>query len=204
MISMFATALPTLIMFPDERPVFLREYSTNHYNVVSYFLSRLGLETFLTAVQILLVSILTYFMIDFQPISFGWHFIILYSLAMTSTALAMVLGSTVDDPKLAVEMLPLCLVPQFLLSGFFIATELIPVWLRWLTYLMPFNYAVKIYLNEEFTDCARTTKACQEVLDSNNIDSNDVWWYWLALLGLFVVLRTSAFILLRRKADKYY
>jgi ABC-type multidrug transport system permease subunit len=203
MISMFATALPTLIMFPDERPVFLREYSTNHYNVVSYFLSRLGLETFLTAVQILLVSILTYFMIDFQ-LSFGWHFIILYSLAMTSTALAMVLGSTVEDPKLAAEMLPICLVPQILLSGFFIATELIPVWLRWLTYLMPFNFAVKIYLEQEFADCARTTLACQDLLNSLSIDSDDVWWYWLALLGLFVALRSSAFILLRRKADKYY
>jgi ABC-type multidrug transport system permease subunit len=203
MISMFATALPTLIMFPDERPVFLREYSTNHYNVVSYFLSRLGLETFLTAVQILLVSILTYFMIDFQ-LSFGWHFIILYSLAMTSTALAMVLGSTVEDPKLAAEMLPICLVPQILLSGFFIATELIPVWLRWLTYLMPFNFAVKIYLEQEFADCARTTLACQDLLNSLSIDSDDVWWYWLALLGLFVVLRSSAFMLLRRKADKYY
>jgi ABC-type multidrug transport system permease subunit len=203
MISMFATALPTLIMFPDERPVFLREYSTNHYNVVSYFLSRLGLEIFLTAVQILLVSILTYFMIDFQ-LSFGWHFIILYSLAMTSTALAMVLGSTVEDPKLAAEMLPICLVPQILLSGFFIATELIPVWLRWLTYLTPFNYAVKIYMEQEFAECAQTTLACQGILNSLSIDSDDVWWYWLALLGLFVVLRSSAFILLRRKADKYY
>jgi ABC-type multidrug transport system permease subunit len=203
MIAMFATALPTLIMFPDERPVFLREYSTNHYNVVSYFLSRLGLETFLTAIQILLVSILTYFMIDFQ-LSFGWHFIILYSLAMTSTALAMILGSTVEDPKLAAEMLPMCLVPQILLSGFFIATELIPVWLRWLTYLMPFNYAVKLYVEQEFSDCAQTTMACQELLDSLSIESDDVWWYWLALLGLFVVFRTSAFILLRRKADKYY
>jgi ABC-type multidrug transport system permease subunit len=203
MISMFATALPTLIMFPDERPVFLREYSTNHYNAVSYFLSRLGLEAFLTAVQILLVAILTYFMIDFQ-LAFGWHFIILYSLAMTSTALAMVLGSTVEDPKLAVEMLPMCLVPQFLLAGFFIATELIPVWLRWLTYVMPFNFAVKIYLEKEFTDCARTTMVCQDLLNSLSIDSDDVWWYWLALLGLFVVLRALAFIWLRRKADKYY
>jgi ABC-type multidrug transport system permease subunit len=203
MISMFATALPTLVMFPEERPVFIREYSTNHYNVVSYFLSRLGLETFLTAIQILVVSILTYFMIDFQ-LSFGWQFIILYSLAMTSTALAMVLGSAVEDPKLAAEFLPMTLVPQILFSGFFIATELIPVWLRWLQYLMPFNYAVKIYVELEFADCAQTTMACQNLLDSLNINSDDVWWYWLALLGIFAVLRTSAFILLRRKADKYY
>jgi ABC-type multidrug transport system permease subunit len=203
MIAMFSTALPTLIMFPEERPVFIREYSTNHYNVVSYFLSRLGLETFLTAIQILVVSILTYFMIDFQ-LSFGWHFMILYSLAMTSTALAMVLGSTVEDPKLAAEFLPMILVPQILFSGFFIATELIPVWLRWLQYLTPFNYAVKLYVELEFADCAQTTMTCQNLLDSLNISSDDVWWYWLSLLGLFVVLRASAFIALQRKADKYY
>jgi hypothetical protein len=69
---------------------------------------------------------------------------------------------------------------------------------------MPFNFAVKIYLEQEFADCARTTLACQDLLNSLSIDSDDVWWYWLALLGLFVVLRSSAFMLLRRKADKYY
>lgn len=42
MMSMFGTAMPTLLSFPEERPVFLREYSTNHYGVVSYFMSRLG------------------------------------------------------------------------------------------------------------------------------------------------------------------
>jgi hypothetical protein len=51
--AMFSTALPTLIVFPEERPVFLREFSTNHYSVVSYFFSRLALEAFLTAVQVL-------------------------------------------------------------------------------------------------------------------------------------------------------
>jgi ABC-type multidrug transport system permease subunit len=203
MIAMFASALPSLIVFPEERPVFLREYSTNHYNVFSYFLSRLGLEAFLTAVQMLLVAIVTYFMIDFQ-LSFGWHFIILYSLAMASTAIAMVLGSSVEDTKLAVEFLPMCLVPQILLSGFFIASELIPVWLRWLQNIMPFTYAVRIYMVQEFDDCAETTAVCQNLLDRNNINPDDVWWYWLALLGLFVVLRTAAFVLLRRKANKYF
>lgn len=53
MFSMFGAALPTLVVFPQERPVFLREYSTNHYSVFSYFLSRLTLEGFLTAVQMI-------------------------------------------------------------------------------------------------------------------------------------------------------
>lgn len=44
MMSMFGTAMPTLLSFPEERPVFLREYSTNHYGVIAYFISRLAME----------------------------------------------------------------------------------------------------------------------------------------------------------------
>ena len=51
--SMFGTAQPALLAFPAERPVFLREYSTNHYGVVSYFASRLTVEAVITALQVL-------------------------------------------------------------------------------------------------------------------------------------------------------
>ena len=53
LMSMFGTAQPALLAFPEERPVFLREYSTNHYSVISYFVSRLTMEAFITALQIL-------------------------------------------------------------------------------------------------------------------------------------------------------
>jgi ABC-2 type transporter len=55
LMSMFGTAQPALLAFPEERPVFLREYSTNHYSVVSYFVSRLTMEAFITAMQILVM-----------------------------------------------------------------------------------------------------------------------------------------------------
>jgi hypothetical protein len=54
MLSMFGTAQPSLLAFPEERPVFLREYSTNHYNVSSYFASRLVLEAVVTFFQVML------------------------------------------------------------------------------------------------------------------------------------------------------
>lgn len=53
LMSMFGTAQPALLSFPEERPVFLREYSTNHYSVVSYFISRLTMEAVITGAQIL-------------------------------------------------------------------------------------------------------------------------------------------------------
>lgn len=53
MMSMFGTAMPTLLAFPEERPVFVREYSTNHYRVLAYFMSRLVSEALITFLQIL-------------------------------------------------------------------------------------------------------------------------------------------------------
>jgi ABC-2 type transporter len=59
MMTMLGTAMPSLLQFPSERPVFLREYSTNHYWVSTYFFSRLAMEAFVTAVQVMeLVSTL--------------------------------------------------------------------------------------------------------------------------------------------------
>jgi ABC-type multidrug transport system permease subunit len=144
-------------------------------------------------------------MIDFQ-LRFFWNFIILYALAMSTTAIAMVIGSSVTDPKLAIEFLPMTLVPQIMFAGFFIAPDLIPVWLRWLQYLMPLTYATRLYLEKEFgRDCGsvRGNTNCQTILDSVGIESDDVWWYWVALLSLFVGLRLLALLLLRKKASKY-
>jgi hypothetical protein len=66
MMGMMGTAQPALLAFPDERPVFLREYSTNHYSVVAYFVGRLTIEALLTAVQVLVMSIITFYMCAFQ------------------------------------------------------------------------------------------------------------------------------------------
>lgn len=62
--------------------------------------------------------------------SFGILYAIAYALAMASTALAVMLGCSVEDPKLGQEMLPILFVPQMLFAGFFVTPDLIPVWLR--------------------------------------------------------------------------
>jgi hypothetical protein len=53
--SMMGTALPSLLAFPDERPVFLREYSTDHYSVVGYFAARFTMEAAITCLQVLVL-----------------------------------------------------------------------------------------------------------------------------------------------------
>lgn len=56
---------------------------------------------------------------------------------------------------------------------------------------------------EEFTECDGAT-ACDNVLDSIDADADDSYWYWLVLIGLFIVFRLLALGILTRKASKFY
>jgi len=210
LMSMFGTAQPALLAFPQERPVFLREYSTNHYSVFSYFISRLTMEAFITAVQIFVMVVITYFLVGFHG-SFGIFVVTIYSLAMASTALAVTLGCAVEDPKLGQEMLPLLFVPQMLFAGFFVTPELIPPWLRWARYLCTLTYAVRILLVGEFQDCADNEAAsgaqptyCSTILENVEADEDETWWNWLVLVSLFAFFRLAALFILQRKATKFY
>lgn len=199
---MFGTAQPALLAFPEERPVFLREYSTNHYGVLPYFLSRLTMEMVITGVQVLVQVVLTYFMVGFQS-NFGLFFLSVYALAMSSTAMAVMLGCAVEDPKLGQEMLPILFVPQMLFSGFFVVPELIPVWLRWAQYLCSLTYALRIMAVEEF-DRGDECPDCTMFLEVIKADPDETWWNWLVLVALFVVFRLCGLFILRRKAEKFY
>lgn len=202
MMSMFGTAQPALLAFPEERPVFLREYSTNHYGVLPYFLSRLTMELFITAVQIFVQVVITYFMVGFQG-NFGMFYLTTYALAMASTALAVLLGCAVEDPKLGQEMLPILFVPQMLFSGFFVVPELIPVWLRWCQYLCSLTYALRILAVEEFNR-GSACMACGQFLDNISAVPDDTWWNWIVLAALFCGFRVVALFVLRSKAEKFY
>lgn len=207
LMSMFGTAQPSLLAFPEERPVFLREYSTNHYSVVAYFVSRLTMEAFITGLQVLVMTCITYFMISFQ-MEYRWLYLTTYVLAMASTALAVTLGCSVEDPKLATEMLPILFVPQMLFAGFFVAPDLIPSWLRWARYLCTLTYAVRIYLVEEFYDCdpgnPTANDKCNTLIREVDADPDETWWNWLVLVGLFCFFRVTALIILQQKAVKFY
>ena len=205
--SIMGSALPTLLVFPQERPVFLREYSTDHYSTLAYFLSRFVIEAFTTAIQMLVVALLSYYLIGFQS-GLGWHFLVLYALAMSSTALAVLLGSAVEDPKLATEFLPLLFVPQFLFAGFFVNPELIPIWLRWAQWVCALTYGVKLRLYYEWASGCETpadaTKSTCNLLKSLDVNSDEVWWYWVMLVVLFLAFRLVALFVLSKKATKFY
>lgn len=131
-----------------------------------------------------------------------------YALAMSSTATAVLVGCSVEDPKIAVEFMPVLFMPQILFAGLFVRTELIPVWLSWAQYLCALMYAVRLALLAEFSDCANDStlmpNPCKNLLEANEVVESEKALYWGVLWGLFVVFRVSGLAVLRKKATKFY
>lgn len=146
--------------------------------------------------------------------NYGILYADLYLLAMTSTALGVLVGSAVDNPQVAIEFLPAVFMPQILFAGFFVPPHLIPDWMAWIRYICPLTYAVRIALINEFDgrcDGLPPSPAnpnginyCDAVLTNTEADPEEEWWYWLLLGALFLFVRLLALNVLRRKASKFY
>ncbi|CAB9516113.1 Putative white-brown complex homolog protein 30 [Seminavis robusta] len=199
--TMMGQSNPAMLTFSKDRPVFLREFSTDHYTVIPYFLSKLWREMFNTLIATLSQALVIYWMMGFQ-MSFGQLFAITYALSLTATAVAVMLGACFDDVQNALTLFTLVVVPQFFFSGLFIAIELIPSWVSWAQYVCSLTYAARLGFAYEFADCEPGDAAanCAAVLAANNVDKDSTWWYWLALLGLFVMFRGFGALILRYKA----
>lgn len=172
------------------------------------------MEFIVTAFQVLISSLITYFCVGFHG-SYAIMYADLYLLAMTSTALGVLVGSAVDNAQVAIEFLPAVFMPQILFSGFFVPPNLIPPWMAWIRYICPLTYAVRLALINEFdgrcddvppspTNANGTLNYCNAVLENTEADPDEAWWYWLVLGLLFVFVRLVALNILRRKASIFY
>jgi len=119
MANMFSTTLPALVAFPEERPVFLREYSAGCYSVVAYFIARLTMEICITAAQVTVSTLITYFMVGFTQ-NYGLFWLVTYVMALASTALGVMIGSAVSEPSVAIELLPAVFMREFVESVVYI------------------------------------------------------------------------------------
>ena len=196
--TMFGVAQSSLMEFPKDRPVFLREYSTNHYSVVPYFLSKFTIECFTVLIQVLSQLIAAFFLMGFRTNFFAFM-ALNFALAMASTSIGIFIGSCVQDPSVAAELMPALIVPQLLFSGFFIQTNLIPDFLVWAQYLCSLVYATRLANSYEFGDC--DTESCRSLLENNEVYQLEQYWYWIILLGIAAVFRIAATVILKGKAN---
>jgi len=206
--SMFGSAQPSMLEFPFERPMFMREYVTGTYSALAYFISKSCVELPLTLTQTIVQYILVYNMMDLQGFVV-YEILAAWGLGLASASVAVALGCVIPDVKKVTEMAPLLFVPQILFAGFFIKMEQIPVFLRWVQYLCGLKYAMNIIIATEFApelDACQGSAAvnCASALSSNNVEEDLMWFYGLMLAVLFLGFRTLGAIMLVARSKRFY
>jgi hypothetical protein len=155
-------------------------------------------ECFTVLIQVLSQLIAAFFLMGFRTNFFAFM-ALNFALAMASTSIGIFIGSCVQDPSVAAELMPALIVPQLLFSGFFIQTNLIPDFLVWAQYLCSLVYATRLANSYEFGDC--DTESCRSLLENNEVYQLEQYWYWIILLGIAAVFRIAATVILRGKAS---
>jgi ABC-type multidrug transport system permease subunit len=145
----------------------------------------------------------TFWLISNLPLAS--FFLYIYLLAIASTALAVMLGCSVEDPKLGQEMMPVLFVPQMLVAGLFVSPERMPDWWAWARYIFTLTYSVCIGLIREFGGgFYKGDDMCQDFLVSIEADPDSEWLYWMVTLILMAFFRRLVLYILRRKATKFF
>eukprot|EP00420_Gonyaulax_spinifera_P020672 CAMPEP_0197910074 /NCGR_PEP_ID=MMETSP1439-20131203/70204_1 /TAXON_ID=66791 /ORGANISM="Gonyaulax spinifera, Strain CCMP409" /LENGTH=619 /DNA_ID=CAMNT_0043531693 /DNA_START=30 /DNA_END=1889 /DNA_ORIENTATION=- len=208
--GMFGAAQPTLLTFPSERPVFLREKSSNMYGVAPYFISKTFVEVPLNLLQALVQWLVAYWLMGLNG-DFSIHVLATALVGLVSSSTSLLVGCLVADAKTATEAAPGLFVPQILFAGFFIKMELIPVFFRWLQYICPLKWAMNIILVNEFEEPSGPPGAALKpgtappgFFKANDCDPDDIGIYFGILLALFTGFRILGMIALSRKAKALY
>lgn len=141
-----------ILIFPDERPVFLREVNNNMYRCSPYFWAKVISELPFSIITPTIFGCITYYTIGFLPdFTHFLRFLLILILAYNaSSGYSLIISASFSDKQLAVTLTPVLIIPFMLFAGFFVATSNIPIWMREFEYLSIFKYAYTALLHNQF------------------------------------------------------
>ena len=142
-----------ILIFPEERPCFLREVNNNMYGPSPYFWAKIVSELPFSTIQPTIFSSIVYFVIGLNDVDASYFFTFLFIVVLTYNAAqgyALVISAAFSDKQLAVTLTPVLIIPFMLFAGFFASTNSIPVFMLVFQYCSIFMYAYNALLLNQF------------------------------------------------------
>uniref|UniRef100_A0A2P2I873 ATP-binding cassette sub-family G member 1-like n=1 Tax=Hirondellea gigas TaxID=1518452 RepID=A0A2P2I873_9CRUS len=208
----FTAMMPTILTFPMEMNVLVREYLNRWYSLKSYYIAKTVADLPFQIGFPLVSVLITYCMTD-QPMEL-WRvclftfFCIMTSLVAQSIGLTIGAAFTVQE---SVFLGPSSIVPMLLFSGFFIQFNTIPVYMRWITYLSFVRYGFEGALLSVYgfgrgdLECSEAfcyLRSSSKILQTLNIEEENICLDVGMLLVYFFVVRIMGYYILRWKVRK--
>ncbi|XP_075974084.1 ATP-binding cassette sub-family G member 4-like isoform X2 [Anticarsia gemmatalis] len=206
---MYTSMTITILSFPLEMPVLVKEHFNRWYSLRSYYLAITVSDIPFQAIFCIIYVVIVYLLTSQPPVWFRFAMFLSSCLLISFVAqsVGLVVGAAMNVQN-GVFLAPVMSVPFLLFSGFFVSFNAIPVYLRWITYLSYIRYgfegtALATYsFNRPKLQCHQTYchfKNPLTTLEELDMEDADITLDIAALCLIFLVLRISAFLFLRWK-----
>ncbi|XP_026500205.2 ATP-binding cassette sub-family G member 4 [Vanessa tameamea] len=207
---MMSPMMLTILTFPSEMSILLKEHFNRWYSLGSYYISITIVDLPISIVSCAIFSVIVYLMSS-QPLDIA-RFAMFFAISVYTVLVAQSFGLMVGAVFNVVNgtfLGPTLSVPMMMFAGFGVTLRDLPPYLAWGSYVSYLRYGLEGYIGAIY-GLDRPTLECNEAkychyryprtfLKEIAMSPNMFWWDILALTVTLLVLRTASFFLLKWK-----
>lgn len=191
----------------------MREAKSRLYQASAYFLGKTIAELPLFFVIPAVFVSICYPMIDLRE---GWDYYliclgIVVLVANVATSFGYMISCASSSISMALSIAPPIVIPFLIFGGFFLNSDTVPNYFKWLSYFSWFRYGNEALMINQWngiTDIICEDKGNQtmcfhtgtEVLAKFSFNADNFYWDIFALVFLIVIMRIAAYLFLLSKA----